>query len=193
MARQTARRLRSTPDERIFANSPQEVQPAPAPCTATRNALARLGSHKTSNTKGPGLTPVLKKLMMMNCTTKKAPKKKYSRTPPRLIRHRPTAFFHGFLCEEEFLHQRGPKETRRMRRTTKRRRTYILPFGPPPCAPANGRPGFPFGFLGAGGRLPKARRGRVFSAIPFLLRQPPCAFRRRQLPPPALIVPSSRR
>ena len=35
-------------------------------------------------------------------------------------------------------------------------------FGPPPCAPTNGRPGFPFGFLGAGGRLPKARRGRVF-------------------------------
>ena len=37
---------------------------------------------------------------------------------------------------------------------------------PPPCAPANGRPGgFPFGFLGAGGRrLPKARRGRVFIA-----------------------------
>ena len=33
---------------------------------------------------------------------------------------------------------------------------------PPPCAPTNGRPGFPFGFLGAGGRLPKARRGRVF-------------------------------
>ena len=34
---------------------------------------------------------------------------------------------------------------------------------PPPCAPANGRPGFPVGFLGgAGGRLPKARRGRVF-------------------------------
>ena len=29
---------------------------------------------------------------------------------------------------------------------------------PPPRAPANGRPGFPFGFLGAGGRLPKARR-----------------------------------
>ena len=27
--------------------------------------------------------------------------------------------------------------------------------------PTNGRPGFPFGFLGAGGRLPKARRGRV--------------------------------
>ena len=26
---------------------------------------------------------------------------------------------------------------------------------------ANDRPGFPFGFLGAGGRLPKARRGRV--------------------------------
>ena len=25
-----------------------------------------------------------------------------------------------------------------------------------------GRPGFPFGFLGAGGRLPKARRGRFF-------------------------------
>ena len=36
--------------------------------------------------------------------------------------------------------------------------------GPPPCAPANGRPGFPFGFLGAGGRFPKARRGRVFIA-----------------------------
>ena len=37
---------------------------------------------------------------------------------------------------------------------------------PPPCAPANGRPGgFPFGFLGSGGRrLPKARRGRVFIA-----------------------------
>ena len=39
------------------------------------------------------------------------------------------------------------------------------PFlGPPPCAPANGRPGFPFGFLGAGagGRLPKApRRGLI--------------------------------
>ena len=36
-------------------------------------------------------------------------------------------------------------------------------YGPPPCAPTNGRPGFPFGFLGAGGgRLPKARRGRVF-------------------------------
>ena len=33
---------------------------------------------------------------------------------------------------------------------------------PPPCAPTNGRPGFPFGFLGAGGRLPKARRRRVF-------------------------------
>ena len=33
---------------------------------------------------------------------------------------------------------------------------------PPPCAPTNGRPGFPFGFLGAGGRLPKARRGRFF-------------------------------
>ena len=35
-------------------------------------------------------------------------------------------------------------------------------LGPPPCAPTNGRPGFSFGFLGAGGRLPKARRGRVF-------------------------------
>ena len=34
--------------------------------------------------------------------------------------------------------------------------------GPPPCAPTNGRPGFPFDFLGAGGRLPKARHGRVF-------------------------------
>ena len=34
-------------------------------------------------------------------------------------------------------------------------------YAPPPCAPTNGRPGFPFGFLGAGGRLPKARRGRV--------------------------------
>jgi len=28
----------------------------------------------------------------------------------------------------------------------------------------NGRPGFPFGFLSAGGRLPKARRGRFFIA-----------------------------
>ena len=34
--------------------------------------------------------------------------------------------------------------------------------GPPPRAPANGRPGFPFvGFLGAGGRLPKERRNGV--------------------------------
>ena len=32
----------------------------------------------------------------------------------------------------------------------------------PPRAPANGRPGFSFGFMGAGGRLPKARRGRVW-------------------------------
>ena len=46
----------------------------------------------------------------------------------------------------------------------------LLRPGPPPCAPANGRPGFPFGFLGAGGRLPKARRGRIFIADP-----PPCA------------------
>jgi hypothetical protein len=38
---------------------------------------------------------------------------------------------------------------------------YSLP-GPPPCAPTNGRPGFSFDLLGAGGRLPKARRGRVF-------------------------------
>ena len=30
--------------------------------------------------------------------------------------------------------------------------------------PTNGRPGFPFGFLGAGGRLPKERRGLVFIA-----------------------------
>ena len=37
--------------------------------------------------------------------------------------------------------------------------------GPPPRAPTNGRPGFPFGFPGAGGgRFPKARRKR------FLLR-----------------------
>ena len=33
---------------------------------------------------------------------------------------------------------------------------------PPLCAPTNGRPDFPFGFLGAGGRLPKARRGRFY-------------------------------
>ena len=32
-------------------------------------------------------------------------------------------------------------------------------------APTNGRPGFPFVFLGAGGRLPKARRGRAFGVI----------------------------
>ena len=44
----------------------------------------------------------------------------------------------------------------------------FLYYDPPPCAPTNGRPGFPFGFLGAGGRLPKARlehvRGRFFFA-----------------------------
>ena len=40
----------------------------------------------------------------------------------------------------------------------------VLIAGPPPCAPTNGRPGFPLGFLGAGGRFPKARRGRVFIA-----------------------------
>ena len=40
---------------------------------------------------------------------------------------------------------------------------------PPPCTPANGRLGFPFGFLGAGGRLLKARRGRVCCAILLLL------------------------
>ena len=36
----------------------------------------------------------------------------------------------------------------------------IAGLGPPPCAPANGRPGFPFGFMGAGGRFLKERRGR---------------------------------
>ena len=40
---------------------------------------------------------------------------------------------------------------------------YYLP-GPPSCAPTNGRPGFAFGLLCAGGRLPKARRGRGFIA-----------------------------
>ena len=43
------------------------------------------------------------------------------------------------------------------------------------CAPANGRPGFPFGFVGAGGRLPKARRGRLligkFSFLLFFFRR----------------------
>ena len=39
---------------------------------------------------------------------------------------------------------------------------------PPPCAPTNARPGFPFGFLGACGRLPKARRGRV-SIVQFII------------------------
>ena len=43
---------------------------------------------------------------------------------------------------------------------------------PPPCAPTNGRPGFPFGFLGAGGRLPKARRGRFFNCLILLLLGP---------------------
>ena len=38
-------------------------------------------------------------------------------------------------------------------------------FDPPPRAPKNDRPGFPFGFLGAGGRLPEARRGRVLCSI----------------------------
>ena len=42
------------------------------------------------------------------------------------------------------------------------------PLDPPPCAPTNGRPGFSFGFLGAGGRLPKARRGRFFLSPPAL-------------------------
>ena len=32
-------------------------------------------------------------------------------------------------------------------------------YGPPPRAPANDRPGFPFGFLCAGGRLPTIRNG----------------------------------
>ena len=37
--------------------------------------------------------------------------------------------------------------------------------GPPPRTPANGRPGLPFGFVGAaGGRLPKERRWRVYCA-----------------------------
>ena len=39
-----------------------------------------------------------------------------------------------------------------------------LSLGPPPRALTNGRPGFPFGFLSAGGRLLKARRGRVCCA-----------------------------
>jgi len=43
---------------------------------------------------------------------------------------------------------------------------------PPPRAPANGRPGFPFGFLGAGGRLPKARRGRVYVQFIIMITIP---------------------
>ena len=52
------------------------------------------------------------------------------------------------------------------------------PVGPPwPSTVRSdewGRPGFPFAFLGAGGRLPKARRGRVFIVqffffLPFLV------------------------
>ena len=39
---------------------------------------------------------------------------------------------------------------------------FRTPTDPPPRAPTNGRLGFPFGSLGAGGRLPKARRGRFF-------------------------------
>ena len=39
-----------------------------------------------------------------------------------------------------------------------------LSLGPPPRALTNGRPGFPFGFLSAGERLLKARRGRVCCA-----------------------------
>ena len=39
------------------------------------------------------------------------------------------------------------------------------PGRPPPRAPTNGRPGFPLGLLGAGGRLPKVRRGRVLCLI----------------------------
>ena len=37
---------------------------------------------------------------------------------------------------------------------------FVQFIGPPPCAPTNGRPGFPYGFLYSGGRLPKARHGR---------------------------------
>ena len=47
--------------------------------------------------------------------------------------------------------------------TTHTRAVPLRPPHAPHGAPsANGRPGFPFGFLGAGGRLPKARRGRAF-------------------------------
>ena len=49
-------------------------------------------------------------------------------------------------------------QERKLQAATKRE----INADPPPCAPTNGRPGFPFGFLGAGGRLPKARRGQVF-------------------------------
>ena len=41
---------------------------------------------------------------------------------------------------------------------------FFLPSTVRSDAPTNARPGFPFGFLGAGRRLPKARRGRVFIA-----------------------------
>ena len=62
--------------------------------------------------------------------------------------------------------------------------------GPPPCAPANGRPGFPFCFVGAGGRLPKGRRGRFFKCAVLLLLlrcgrgmvPGRCAHSRRELP-----------
>ena len=52
---------------------------------------------------------------------------------------------------------------------------------PPPCAPTNGRPGFPFGFLGDSGRLQKAQRGRFFIAQFFF-------FLRLQFKKPRLCV-----
>ena len=50
-----------------------------------------------------------------------------------------------------------------MSKTGNSRSVLVLAYSdPPPRAPTNGRPGFLFGFLGAGGRLPKARRELVF-------------------------------
>ena len=52
----------------------------------------------------------------------------------------------------------------------------LLALGPPPHAPANGRPGFSFGFpMGSGGRfrIAKARRGRVYLSIRHCFCQNP--------------------
>ena len=59
-----------------------------------------------------------------------------------------------------------------------------LVMDPPPRAPTNGRPGFPFGFLGAGGRLPHgtAWAGFVVFFVPLGGACPPSGARSRRRP-----------